>query len=194
MRQPGQPPNGGRSLSDELKEVSSPISIKYRLDDVRLPPIIQPGYTLEVRMTGDVLLMSQRTYPALYVTQRQEIEAQVVTQANHAFGALVNDSRLVYDSKQRTLTYRSMLVSQSNVPNSVATAVGVQADTKNPIPRLRFEFRYPKLTGAIPPFNYTAIDVKVVVELTPMRFRPLARRRKHSACRQRTGIVSLAPG
>lgn len=93
MRQPGQPPNGGRSLSDELKEVSSPISIKYRLDDVRLPPIIQPGYTLEVRMTGDVLLMSQRTYPALYVTQRQEIEAQVVTQANHAFGALVNDSR-----------------------------------------------------------------------------------------------------
>lgn len=25
----------------------------------------------------------------------------------------------------------------------------------------------PKLSGAIPPFNYTAIDVKVVVELTP---------------------------
>jgi hypothetical protein len=55
---------------------------------------------------------------------------RIVTQANHAFGALVNDSRLVYDSKQRTLTYRSMLVSQSNVPNSAATAVGVQADTK----------------------------------------------------------------
>jgi hypothetical protein len=56
MRQPGQAPNGGRSLGDELKEISSPISIKYRLDDVRLPPIVQPGYTLEVRMTGDVLL------------------------------------------------------------------------------------------------------------------------------------------
>jgi hypothetical protein len=169
--QPERPrvPDGsaGGPLSEELKRIASPVSLKYRLDDLKFPPIVQPGVTLEMRMTGDVLLMTQRTYPALYVTQRKEIEAQVVTQANHAYGALVGDNRFVYDDKQKSLTFRSMLVSQSNTPNTVATAVGVQMDTKNPVPKLRFEFRIPKLSGAIPPFNYTAIDVKVVVELTP---------------------------
>jgi LysM repeat protein len=168
VRPPAQPPKApGGKLSDELKRVESPIAFKYRLDDLRFPPVMQPGVTIEVRMTGDIVLATQRSYPAVYVTQRQEIELQVTSQANHVFGSLVNDTRLIYDSKQGTLTFRSMLVNQSNVPNSVSTAVGIQADSKNPIPRLRFEFRFPKLTGSIPPFDYNAIDVKVVVELTP---------------------------
>jgi len=137
------------------------------LDDLKFPPIVQPGATIEMRMTGDVLLMTQRSYPAIYVTQRKELEAQVVTQANHAYGTLVSDNRFVYDDKQKSLTFRSMLVSQSSTPNTVATAVGVQMDTNNLVPKLRFEFRMPKLSGAIPPFNYTALDIKVVVELTP---------------------------
>jgi hypothetical protein len=48
-----------------------------------------------MRMKGDVLLMTQRAYPAVYVTLRKEVEAQVVAQANHAFGALVGDNRFV---------------------------------------------------------------------------------------------------
>jgi hypothetical protein len=167
LRPPTPPAKPSKKLSDELKDISSPISFKYRLDDLRFPPIIEPGVVIEIRMTGDIVLMTQRSYPALYVTQRQEIEAQVTTQANHAFGSLVNDTRLIYDGRQKTLTFRSMLVSQSNVPNSVSTAVGIQMDAQNPIPRLRFEFRFPKLSGALPPFNYNAIDVKVVAELTP---------------------------
>jgi hypothetical protein len=172
---PGQAPVQGEAtreaavpvLADELKNIASPLSIKYRLDDLRFPRVVQSGVVVELRMTGDVLLMSQRVYPALYVTERQEIEAQVVSQANHAFGALVNDCRLVYDSSQNTLTYRSMLVSQSSAANGVASAVGIQTDMQNPIPKLRFEFRFPKLSGAIPPFHYSAVDVKIVVELSP---------------------------
>ncbi len=71
-----------------------------------------------MRMTGDAILMTKKTYPALYVTQRREIESQVVNQANLAFGSLVNDKRLIYDAGENKLTYRSMLVSQSNVPGS----------------------------------------------------------------------------
>jgi hypothetical protein len=147
--------------------VDSPISVKYRLDDLKFPPIVAPGAIMEMRMTGDVLLMTKKAYPALYVTQRREIEAQVVSQANHAFGSLVNDTRLIFDANEKKLTYRSMLVSQSKNPNLIATAVGVQMDSNSPIPKLRFEFRLPKLEGSVLAFNYVALDVKVVIELTP---------------------------
>jgi hypothetical protein len=95
----GPNPRATGKLTDELKHVASPISIKYRLDDLRFPPITQPGVTMEMRMTGDVLIMTQRTYPAVYVTQRK-LEAQVVSQANHALGALVSDSRFIFDEAE----------------------------------------------------------------------------------------------
>lgn len=154
-------------LSRDLPQIESPISIKYRLDDLKFPPIVQPGVIMEMRMTGDVILMTKKTYPALYVTQRREIEAQVVNQANLAFGSLVNDTRLIYDAGENKLTYRSMLVSQSNVPNTPAYAIGYQMDSNSPLPKLRFEIRLNKLEGSLPQFNYTALDVKIVVELTP---------------------------
>jgi hypothetical protein len=167
----GQPLRGtsGQSgaLSRQLKDIESPISLKYRLDDLRFPPLVQPGAIMEIRMTGDVLLMTSKSYPAVYVTQRSEIEAQVVTSANRAFSSLVNDTRLIYDMKENKLTYRSMLVTQAQGANFPATAVGVQMDSTSPLPKLRFEYRFPKLQGSLPLFNYVALDVKIVVELTP---------------------------
>jgi hypothetical protein len=150
-----------------LLDKQSPISIKYRLDDLTFPPIIQPGVIMEIRMTGDILLMSKKAYPAVYVTQRREIEAQVVTQGNDAFKSLVNDTRLIYDLKTNTLAFRSMLVTRSTIPNVPTSAVGIQIDSKSPLPKLRFEFRFPKIEGSLPLFNYTAVDIKIVVELTP---------------------------
>jgi hypothetical protein len=157
---------GSGALGRRLPNIASPISIKYRLDDLKFPPIVQPGVVMEIRMTGDVVLMTQKAYPAVYVTQRREIEIQVTSQANKAFNSLVSDTRLIYDTRDGRLTYRSMLVMGSSTPNAPTSAVGVQFDSNSPIPKLRFEFRFPKLQGSIPPFNYAAVDVKVVVEMT----------------------------
>jgi LysM domain len=158
-------PSGAPQLTP-ISDVKSPISVKYRLDDLAFPPLISPGAIIDMRMTGDVILTSNKLYPAVYVTQRGEVEAQVVTQANHAFGSLTNDTRLIFDAGRNTMTYRSMLVSQSNVPGAMAVATGFQLDSSSPIPKLRFEFRFPKLGGTIDDFTYVALDVKVVVEVT----------------------------
>lgn len=128
----GSQPDG--PLSQQLPHVRSPISFKYKLDDIKFPPIHQPGFTLEMKMTGDVVLISRATAPALYVTNRHEIELQMTSQANHAFGALINDTRLVYDGPGNKVTYRSMLVSQSNIPHTPATAVGIEINSQSPIP------------------------------------------------------------
>lgn len=162
-----QPDQGPGSLADRLPHVQSPMSIKYKLDDIKFPPVVQPGATLEMKMTGDVVLMSRKAVPALYVTNRREIELQVVSQANHAFGQLVSDNRLVYDDASRKLTLRSMLVLQSTMPGAPSTAVGIEMNSQSPVPKLRFEIRLPKLEGNIRDFLYVAYGVVIVVELTP---------------------------
>jgi hypothetical protein len=169
LQQPNQVPTTSPQmgpLSRELPKIQSPISIKYRLDDFMFPPMAQPGVILEVKMSGDILLMSKKSYPAIYVTQRREIEAQVVSQANRSVNSLVNDLRLIYDSNKKTLTYRSMLVAKGNSPQSVSTAIGVEIDSGSPFPKLRFEYRFPKLDGSIDNFYYAAFDVKIIVLMT----------------------------
>lgn len=162
------PASPAAPLSRQLPGVTSPISFKYKLDDIKFPPIVRPGVLLEMRMTGDVLLMSKKSYPALYVTSRGEVELQVTREANAAWGKLVYDTRLIYDAPGNRLTYRSMLVAQSRTPNAPSSAVGVEIGTNSPVPKIRYEIRLPKLEGSIDGFLYVAFDVKLVVEMTPL--------------------------
>jgi hypothetical protein len=49
----------------------------------------------------------------------------------------------------------------------MSTAVGVQMESNSPIPKLRFEFRFARVEGAIAEFRFVAVGVTVVVEFTP---------------------------
>ena len=152
----------GTALLEQLGETKSPISFKFRLDDLKFPPIPQPGFTVEIRMTGDIILRSTKSYSSLYVTSRKEIELQVTSVANKALNSLLfNDTRMIFDSREKKLTYRSMLVTNS------ITAIGVQFDSDSLLPKLRFEYQLPKLQGSVSSFKYVALDVKIVIELTP---------------------------
>jgi len=88
---PAQPlaPSGRGPLSAELSKAQSPVAMKYRLGDMHFPPMVLPGMVLDVKMTGDILLMSRKKVPATYVTQRRELELQAVHQANEAFRFLL---------------------------------------------------------------------------------------------------------
>jgi hypothetical protein len=141
--------------------------MKYKLDDLKFPPRDVGTAIVEVRMTGDVILMTKKEYPVTYVTSRGEVELQVTREMNHAFGKLIEDCRFIYDPAKKQVTLRSMLVSQSNVPGTISTAIGVEMNTSTLVPKLRAEIRLPKLEGSLEPFRYVALDVKVVVEITP---------------------------
>ncbi|MEY4580089.1 MAG: hypothetical protein RL701_4792 [Pseudomonadota bacterium] len=155
-------------LSARLDKARAPIAFKYRMpDDITWPPQDIGNAIVVVRMTGDFLLATQKAYPITYVTSRLELEHQLTSQPHHAFGRLLADTRVVYDPMQKRVVLRSMLISQSNTPNLVATGIGVEASSNNPIPRLRAEIRVPKLEGSIGIFRYFAHDMKVVVEITP---------------------------
>ncbi|WP_337270086.1 LysM peptidoglycan-binding domain-containing protein [Oryzifoliimicrobium ureilyticus] len=153
-------------LSRQLPHVKSPVVFKYKLDDIKFPPIAQPGVIIEMKMTGSVLLSTKENYPAIYVTQR-EVEVAVTQAANNSFNQLVSKTNMIYEPGQNKLTLRSMLVSQSKNPNLPTFAVGTQVDSHSPMPKLRFEIKLPKLEGTIGNFLYLAEDVAYVIELTP---------------------------
>jgi hypothetical protein len=165
-------PSHKRQLSDEVKQLRSPLSFKYRLD-LRWPAQDVGTAILEVRLTGDFVLMSQKTYPATYVT-RSDVEHQITAEANNAFAKLMSDQRFIFDPKEKKVTYRSMLVTQSTTPNLPATAVGVEMSSTSPLPKLRAELRIAKLEGSYGGFVYAALDQKFVIEITPKPQPPTA--------------------
>ncbi|MET0384718.1 MAG: hypothetical protein ABW321_02105 [Polyangiales bacterium] len=155
-----------RRLGLTLADIHAPLAFKYVID-LRWPQRDAGAALLDVRLTGDLVLMTRDTYPATYVTSRREIEHQVTREANHTFGTLVNDHRFIYAPETNTLTYRSMLLSRSTTPNVPAVGVGTLVGSDSPVPRLRAEMRLPRLTGTHGRFRYVALDIKLAVEITP---------------------------
>jgi hypothetical protein len=172
-RAPSPQPLRNGPLGQQLPHIESPVSFKYRLDDIMPQQYETPTARVEFRMTGDVLLMSRKAYPATYVTSRRELEAQINQEMYSAFGKLMNDTRFIYDPAQKRVTVRTMLVSQSTMPNVPSTAIGVEMPSNSPFPKLRAEIRLPKLEGSFEGFLYAALDVKFVVEITPRAQPPL---------------------
>ena len=166
VRQPGP-------LSRELPKVESPISLKYKLEDIKVPPVDVGIAIIEYSMTGLVVLRSSKSYPATYVTNRNEIESQAVHEINHAFGKLVSDNHFIYNAEKKQVTLRTMIVSKSNTPNAPSSAIGIELPSNSPMLKLRAEIIFPKLVGRIGLVPYTALNVKFVITITPKLQPPL---------------------
>lgn len=193
-RAPATPSGGnGNTLSDRLPAARSPIAFKYRLDDLAWPPQDVGTAIITVKLSGDLLLLTKKAYPITYVTSRGEIEHQVTKEMNHALGKLISDSRFLYDSSKKRVVLRSMLVSQSNTPGTIASAIGVEMGSDSPLPKLRAEIRLPKLEGSIDVFHYTALDIKFVLEITPKPQQPPGGT-SAQPLRQPVPVTAPAPG
>jgi hypothetical protein len=162
-----RPPVPGKPESRLSTSTRSPIAFKYRMEELRWPPQDVGTAIIEIRMTGDIIFMTKKAYPATFITSRGEVEAQLVREANYAFGKLMSDTRFVFDPVEKRVTFRSMLVTQSDTPNMPCSAIGVEMSSNSPFPKLRAEIRIPKVEAAFGIFRYSAIDAKVVIEITP---------------------------
>lgn len=167
---PSAPPNhpdaGTGPLERELPSVRSPISFKYRLDDMVLPPMQVPGAKVEMRMTGDILLVSRNTYPALYVTQLRQVELQLNNAANGVVQQMFSDVRATFDGRNGRLELRAMAGASTGAWTAVAA--GVDVDPHSGAGRLRFEFRFPNRSGHFDGvFDYVATDIKIVLTVEP---------------------------
>ena len=151
-----------------LKEISTPIAIKYNLEEMTLPPIVHPNAIVEVKMKGNVVLTSKQSLPITYVTNKSDIELKTTNEANHAFGSLVSDVGVAYDQNSGKVTVGMNLISKSRTPNIPTTAIGITSDSHAPIPQIKYEIKLPELKGNFGNFNYVAANVSVAIEVTPV--------------------------
>ncbi|MBA8879727.1 LysM peptidoglycan-binding domain-containing protein [Phyllobacterium myrsinacearum] len=167
------PTSNASNLKSQLKDIKLPAALKYTLKQEQ--KLETPTATIEFQLTGDVLLMSSSSAAITHSVSDQKTEIKTTSAMHHAFGELVSDNRFIFDPKKNECTVRSMIVSQSNSPNisTVATAAGFEMSPLNPVPKLRFELRLPKLNGRINGFLYTAVDVKFVILITPKPQQPM---------------------
>jgi LysM repeat protein len=69
--------------AEKLGSTRSPLAFKYRIDAAWPEQDLGTAVVL-VRMTGDVLLLTQKGYPITYVTNRGELEHQLTEQPRSA--------------------------------------------------------------------------------------------------------------
>ncbi|NWL14311.1 LysM peptidoglycan-binding domain-containing protein [Pseudoalteromonas sp. Scap03] len=154
------------SLDKRPNKITAPMSLSYKLDDIRQPPIIIPNAIVEIKMTGNITLSSVDKFPINYVINDRKLEATVTSQANKAFGALISDTKLAFDEKTKKLTLGTNIISKSTNPNLPTTSVGVEVSSNSPLLKLKYEVHLPQLKGKINQFNYLAEKVSFILEVT----------------------------
>jgi LysM repeat protein len=159
--------NVPKPLKQQLKDIKTPFAIKYNLKDIALPPIVKPAAIIEVKMTGNVVLTSKESLPITYVTNNGELEAKMTHAANTAFGSLLADMIVNYDTNTRKVTLGMNLIAKSNTPNIPTTSVGIVADSNSPLPKIKYEIKLPELKGNLGDFNYIGANVSISIEVTP---------------------------
>lgn len=154
-------------LRDQLSRLKIPLIFRFRLGEHSWPPQDVGTAVIRVVMSGEVLLKTKESYSANVVVSSRDIEGQIAREANHALGKLIAEQKFAFDPATKKVTLSSMLISQSNAPNTVAMAIGTELSSDSPIPKLKAEIKLPTLQGTISGFEYVAVDVSVALEVTP---------------------------
>ena len=162
-----KPRSKSSSLQQQLTKIKSPIAMQYNLTDIVLPPMVTPNAVVEVKMTGNVLLTSKQSLPITYVANKGELESKITHAANSAFGTLLTDIGVSYDTKTGKVKLAMNLIAKSRTPNIPTTSVGIVADSNAPIPKIKYEIKLPELKGAVGDFNFVAANVAISLEVTP---------------------------
>ncbi|WP_274051568.1 hypothetical protein [Thalassomonas haliotis] len=62
------------SLKEALKNIKTPMAVKYNLEEMSLPAIVHPNAIVEVKMKGNVILTSKKSLAITYVANKSELE------------------------------------------------------------------------------------------------------------------------
>jgi len=161
------PRRSGGSLRDQLEGMNGVTALAFDLGQIPLITSVGPGYVAKISIKGSVVLKSRQGTPMVQSSMKPGVKTTRQVMAENAFTTLMSEHEIQYDAKAGTVKLGSMLVSKSTTPNLPSFASGIEMSASSPIPKLKFEIRYPKLKGYIQGFSYVAMGVKYVIELTP---------------------------
>jgi LysM repeat protein len=153
------------TLKQVMRDIDYPFAVKYKLDDLPVIKSITPGFEATIKLSGSVLIKLSQNIRLADVTNHG-IEMTYKSQTDDALSQLLSETYVGLD-KSNKITFRCNMVSKSTTPNVPSTSIGLAMASDKPVPVLRGEIRYPKLSGIINLAEYTAMNVKVVIEIEP---------------------------
>jgi hypothetical protein len=155
-----------KSLKDEVSKIKIPFVMAYQLEDLPLMVYEDALFSATIKLSGQVAVRLTTPVPLAQVSNRG-LDMFYAMQTEELLGRLFEETQVSWDRNDNTITYQSLIVSNSITPQAPSTALGIEVASDKPVPVLRAEIRYPSLSGYIKGNFYTAMDVRVVIELEP---------------------------
>ena len=154
---------GGGNAS-ETKVNSFPF--KYNLDLLPEQKIEGPNFEATVKYQGSIVIWLDKQIPLVTFTNRGA-EAAAKQETDTVLGKLVSQAKISYDATNKRVSFENLLTTQGHgMPPSVV-AVGIAADSSNPIPAIRAKFTAPKLEGKLGQHLFIAENITIIIDLRP---------------------------
>ena len=142
-----------------------PFAVKYKLDDLPVIKSMTPGFDATIKLSGNVVIKLAEMVPLSYVTNRG-MESIYKSKTDQVLSQLLSETYVSLDAGNK-ITYRCNMVAKSRTPNAPSTTIGIEIASDKPVPVLRGEIRFPRLTGYMDNNEFVAMNVKVVIEIEP---------------------------
>jgi hypothetical protein len=150
-----------KSLQREVQTRSVPFYTAFKLDDLPVMVYEDASIKATIKLAGKIVIKLANSVPIMHATNRG-LETIYVRQTEAALMKLfVHESKVEWDSVSNKITYRCMLVANSKSPGMVNTAVGLAVASDKPVPVIRGEIRFPKISGHIDRHFYDAKKVRI---------------------------------
>lgn len=152
-------------LKDQVRNISVPVVMAYKLDELPLMVYEDALVKATIKLYGKVTIRLAHKTPLVQVTNRG-LEMVHAERVESVIGQMFSETKvkLDYDNK---ITYECNMVSRSTTPGAPNTAIGLVVTSDSPTPKLRGQIRFPKLSGYLGGNFYTAVNVKVVIDVEP---------------------------
>ena len=140
--------------------------IKYSLDLIPEQSFEGPNFEASLKFQGSIVIWADTQLPVLTFTDKgAELAAKRETDA--VLGKLLGQTKISWDEKAKKVSFEDLPTTQAKgMPPSV-TAVGVAADSSNPIPALRAKFVSAQLQGRLLRHLFIAENMTVIIDIRP---------------------------
>ncbi len=153
------------NLKERTNKTLVPFTVKYKLDDLPVIKSMTPGFDATIKLAGNVVIKLAEMVPLSYVTNHG-MEMIFKSETDQVLSQLLSETYVSLDANNK-ITYRCNMVAKSTSPNAPSTSIGISVASDKPVPVIRGEIRFPKLTGYMNNHEYVAMNVKVVIEIEP---------------------------
>ena len=187
--QPQSPPGPVADASETTHVNSFP----FKYDLSLIPEQKLDGGTFEatLKFQGSLVVWVDKQIPLATMTNKG-LEIAAKTETDSIVVKLLTQSKVSWDRSANKVSFEDLMTTQAKGFPPNAIAVGIAADSLNPVPAFRAKFTSEKLEGRVGQALYIAQNLTITVDLRPKKDDDDITRRPNAAPAVHPGWLSSA--